>query len=113
MQKLPLSIFRPYLVEEGARVRRFYSVARWVPFELAEAYEETTYTWKKIAYPIPVSLVLSAWYRLVYLVQKDARVPPQMYVNKVFHVLNSCPHCKESLRNEIQEQFDKDVLVRR
>jgi len=111
--KLPLSIFRPIVIEEGTTMPRFYSCARYLPLRLSETQDSETHEWKQIAYPIPVSLVLAVWYRLVWFVLRDCRVLPQYYTSKVFRVMTHCPNCKAPFRDEFEMKLFGGSLVKK
>lgn len=101
--------FRPIYIEEGAVTKKWYGYCRYVPTLSDVRYNESTWRWEKIAYPVPFNLVVSLWYWMVYMIWRGCRLPPQYYRNHYFQVFHRCPHCKEDL---IERHFwPKEVLA--
>lgn len=110
--KIPIRLFRPVIMREGECVPWGYSSCRYVPKLFSYEPGMEMYHWEQLAFPIPVSLALSIWYRIVYFIMRRWRVPPSMFTSKTFFVLTHCPHCKEPLREEPELSMFGGVLAR-
>lgn len=82
--------------------------------------EETqTFVWVKYAYPIPLSAVISGFYRLAWLLKIGWRIDPEyvapIWMNKYFKVWKKCPNCEVDLWDHtkfIEKNGFKKLILR-
>lgn len=92
-------LWQPIYVGEGEIIPKWYGCSRWVPYDMAyrEPNEPGVYHWQKVFYPLPVNLILAAYYGLRYKLKRGWSLPPECYRTQVFQVPRVCPHCERDI----------------
>ncbi len=93
-------IWAPVLVEEGAMCPKGYGYSRWLPYDRQFREPDPSggvYYWRKVAHPIPVNVLISAYWYTWHLLKRGYALPPQFYRNRLFEVKTNCPHCHKDI----------------
>ncbi len=94
-------LWTPIFIAEGEKLRKRYGYTRFVPFHLEykdELNEKTgRYIWRRMAHPIPINLIITFYFWIIYKLKYGSELPPSCYRSNIFVVSTRCPLCETEL----------------
>lgn len=100
----------PKIVKQGDKLPMGYGCSRWIPFHRGESIDgKRVYRWEQVAYPIPINLLVSLFYRALHFAIVGFEVTPMYTFGQMFEVIEQCPHCKKNLNDP---PFKKSIVYK-